>query len=419
LSHANTSKNLSVSTPPSAEQLTGKMQYFFKTILASKGGYFADKLYSISKNNEQEFDLIPVAKQKKPQYYWLILGREHYFETSKDYPISNKRDLKKALEFDDNKAPFQGVTLQHIERINEQSHRVTFWVINPQVFTTLSFRPWLILPESYILAKGLPSQTNIATIECENKTLFLANSASGIVSGIKSKVINTIEHFALSTGTSANSNETLHLTASNAEFSALLHQGIKLLTFTKLQGFLVASQKRQWKSYPWKSMATISCIMLTIYLALTSAWLVYEEYSVNKQLNQQKSTLNHAFSLQKQYKQQEEKQRLLVVPLKEQIPYWNVWPVVLACIDVGSQITGLHYKNNKIIFHGTAKKGIKATDILAALSENKAVLSPEFSKPVRKNRGREQFAISFTLNADYQQIANSVASKDKENLHGS
>ena len=166
-------------------QSTGRSPNLLETILASQGGYLADSLYSFKGTGKSDFELQIVQDNQPSKLRWLILSREHYFETSKEYPIANKRDLVKALRFDDNKAPFEGVTLQHIERINEQSHRVTFWVINPNVLEELNAHPWLVFPESYLLAIALNNNINLATIECLNKTLFISKTGQGIVSGVK------------------------------------------------------------------------------------------------------------------------------------------------------------------------------------------------------------------------------------------
>ncbi|PCH94200.1 MAG: hypothetical protein COB83_12260 [Gammaproteobacteria bacterium] len=375
----------------------GRLSYSLETILASQGGYLTDSLYAFKRTKESEFELQLVQNKKSPKLRWLILSREHYFETSKEYPIANKQDLKQALRFDDDKAPFEGVTLQHIERINEQSHRVTFWVINPNVLDNLDYTPWLILPESYVLAKALNENINIATIECINKTLFISKTGRGIFSGVQSPQTPNLESFAFSTGSPISVNSEQYFMANAKDFVGLLRTGLKSLTLTKLQGFVINSNSINWQNYPWKQAGVITTIVFTVYLMLSSGWLVFKQQQLEQQLIAQKTQVNQALSLQKKYQQQLQWQAVLAEPLKDAFPYWKTWPILLEAVSVGAKFTAVHYKNSKIIIHGTANESIKATDVLAKLSKNTNVASPSFSKPVRKYRGKEDFAISFSF----------------------
>ena len=374
-----------------------RLSHLLETILASKGGYLADSLYAFKRTVQNDFTLQAIPSDKPAKLLWLILSREHYFETTKEYPIANKRELKQALRFDDNKAPFEGVTLHHIERINEQSHRVTFWVINPKALAGLPNRPWLIFPESYLLANALKTKVNLATIACLNKTLFISKTGQGLFSGVQSSQTANIESFAFSTGSPINTDSEHHFIAKADDFIGLLITGLKSLNYTHLPNFLVSSDDINWQNYPWKQAGVITSIVLAIYLALSSGWLVVKQQQLEQQLSEQTVEVNQALTLQKAYQLELQWKNLLVEPVKDLFPYWNTWPIVLDAISVGAEFTAIHYENSKIILDGTANDSIKATDVLAKLSENAHVKSPSFSQPVRKYRGKEDFAISFSF----------------------
>jgi len=374
---------------------TGRLSHLLESILASQGGYLADQLYTFKRTEAQSFQLHAVQNKSAANLRWLILSREYYFEATKDYPIANKRDLKQALRFDDNKAPFEGITLQHIERIDEQSHRVTFWVINPTVLKKVNFAPWVILPESYILAKALSDNVNLATIECINKTLFISKTGRGLFSGVQSSHTPTIEHFAFSTGSPISMGSENYYHAKSIDFIDLLSKGLKSLNLAKLQGFLVNLNEFNWQNYPWKQAALISTTVFTLYLAISSGWLAFKDQQLTQQLVAKKTRVNQALTLQETYKQQLQWQELLAVPVKDNVPYWNTWPIVLEAIAVGAKFTAIHYQNSNVIIHGTANDSIKATDVLAKLSKNPYVVSASFSEPVRKYRGNENFVINF------------------------
>ena len=376
-----------------------KTKRLLETIFASQGGYFSDKLYAFKYADTKGFQLqaIPDADTKTKKLRWLILSREHYFETSKEYPIANKRDLKQALQFDDNKAPFKGVTLQYIERINEQTHRVTFWVINPKTFDKLALKPWLILPESYLLAKALNENINLATIECLDKTLFISQTGQGIFSGVKSPQTPTVESFAFATGSPISPNGEQYYSANATEFITLLTAGITSLNVTSFSGFLVNLHNVNRSNYPWKQAGVMFCVVLASYLVLSSGWLVFKQQWLEQQLVSQKEQVNQALTVQKNYQQQLQWQQVLTEPLSHTFPYWDTWPVVLDAIAVGVELKAIHYQNSNIVLHGTTDAAIKATDVLAKLSESPYVVSARFSQPVRKNRSEEDFVISFSF----------------------
>jgi len=385
---------------PKIAQSVGRLPRLLETMLASQGGYLADTLYAFERAEGKcfKFQAIQATQASKPaKLRWLILSREHYFETTKEYPIANKRELKQALHFDDNKAPFEGITLQHIERINEQSHRVTFWVINPNVLEGLPCNPWLIFPESYLLAKTLNKDINLATIKCFNKTLFISKTGQGVFSGVQSPQTPNIESFSFSTGSPLNANSEQPYITKADDFVDLLLTGLKSLNHASLPNFLVTLNNFNWQSYPWKQAGIIASTVFIIYLALSSGWLVIEQQQLDQQLTEKKSQVNQALTLQKAYKQELQWQKSLAEPTKDLIPYWNTWPIVLDAISVGASFTAIHYKNSKITIHGTANNTIKATDILAKLSKNANVASASFSQPVKKYRGKENFAISFSF----------------------
>jgi len=398
-----------------APQAVGRIANSVGSILASQGGYFADKLYRFTIAANQQVNIEQVQNKNTAKPRWLVVGREHYFETSKEYPIANKRDLKQALKFEDNVAPFQGITLQAIERIDEQNHRVTFWVLKPHVLDFLPATPWLILPETYLLAKALNKndkydkgdkndkndtsnkEINFATIECINKSLFLSKTGQGITSGIQSPQAPTAESFALLSGSPLNNENGQVVLFPFSSFTQLLYNGIKSLDFIALHGFFIKRKSIDWQNYPWKQASVICTITFALHLALSSGWLVYKQHALDQKLSGQITKVNQALNLQKQYKKQSQWQQTLITPLKKQVPYWNVWPIILESISVGTVIKSIHYKNDKIMMSGVANKSIKATDVLAKLAKNPYVESPTFSKPVRKYKNKEEFTISFNF----------------------
>jgi hypothetical protein len=372
-----------------------RLRNILESLIATQGGYFSDKLYSFTLKDKYNVSICGEESKANPR--WLVLGREHYFETVKEYPIANKRDLLQALEYDDDKAPFEGVTLHYIERINEQSHRVTFWVIHPEVFNFLPVRPWLIIPESFVFSKAIDKNTTLGALSFNKKTVFIAKTGKGFSSGIKTPQTATIDSFAFATGAPSGNNEKIYVTTNNHDFESLLYQGLKSLTYNQVKGLFVKAKKIQWHNYPWQSAASISLVVFCGYLTLTSAWLAVKQYRLDNQLEEQVTKVNKALALQNEYRQQMAWQEKLSEPLKDKVPYWHVWHIVLDTISTGAEISAVHFKNNKILVEGDTNQSVRATDVLAKISNNSYVASPSFSKPVRKRRNKEEFSISLNI----------------------
>lgn len=371
-----------------------------ENILAAQGGYLTDNLYLFKSDSEKQHKLEKVNSDSTAKLKWLVIGREHYFETSIEYPIANKRELKQALKLDDVKAPYNGITLQLIERTSEQSHRVTFWVIKPDVVNSLNSKPWFIFPESYLLAKAISKDNHLAKIEAiNNKVLFLSNTKQANFSGVKSKNIATLEHFVLSTGSPIPVNFSEHFNTKPADFAKLLFKGVKSLDLFLLPNFTAKLSKSTLRELPWKKMLYISTVVFSLYIALTSSWLVFKEKQLSSQIKKQTTQVNQALSLQKEYRKNVKWQKQLSQPFDARLPYWKVWPIILDVLSTGVIFEAIHFQNNQIILHGMTGEKTKATDVLAKLSENIYVSDASFSQPVRKVRNKEDFAITFSFSA--------------------
>jgi len=397
-------------------QSTGRLTSITERLLMSRGGYLADKLYCF-KRESNKLLLQVETKHKNNKLHWLILAREHYFETSKEYPIANKKDLAQALRFEDNVAPFQGVTLKHIQRLDEQTHKVTFWVINPLALVGLPSQPWIILPESYLLAKSLSKKQNIAEIARITTPIYIARIGADITSGVQSLHTPDLESFAIAsgsafeqqsnTGAPASAREAMIESDKDNDFSTLLYQGLKTTNIVELKNFILTFTPStiSWKSYPWKKASLLSVAVLALYLVLSSSWLLFEEYRVEQQLLMQADQVNEALALQKTYQQQLQWQQQLSLPFDDLKPYWNTWQVFLNIIATGAEIKSVQFKKGEITLRGKAKKEAKATDVLVKLNAIDYIDSPKFISPVRNFRGQEEFSISFGFS---KQVAKQV-----------
>lgn len=274
---------------------------------------------------------------------------------------------------------------------------MTFWVVNPESLTGLSIKPWLIFPESYLISLGLAEGIEVAEIPRVNNTLFISKTGKRLTSGLQSVNTPNLQNFCFSTGSALTAQNSQIFSAQHNDLSALIYQGLKSLPLSQWQAFTLKKQSKGANQFPWKAASILSGLLLTLYLTISSVYLVYQEQQLQQQLQAQTQQVNEALSLQKKYNKEKQWQAQLVTPLQQSTAHWQVWPIALDAIKVGAKVQTILYKHGVFRVNGQTDKGVKATDVLAKLSENPNVELPKFASPVRARHGQEKFAITFAL----------------------
>lgn len=363
-------------------------------------GYLAHDLYVFSSNTSSKEFVKPTSKEEQ-RIKCLIVAKEHYYEFTKIYPIGNRRELSKALKLENNHTPYDGKVFHAIERVDEQSHRVTFWSFNEESLSKYDLKPYFLLPESYLFTQGIGKEKFNSVISRSCGELFLIRSNKGTLSGIATNSIKDISTFAMATGNfSVTAEEVVRIPPS--EFTEFIATSIKKISAVDLKSFWLAPQSKKAEAWPWqKALAPLALVGVS-YVALTSAWIKLQQVTVEKELSDKQASIAQAFKLQKQHNDLQSYFDELNKPILEHSPFWESWRVIAEIIEMGATIRSVELKHGKVTIQGTANKGIKATSILETLMQNEMISSPGFSKPIRKSRGKEQFTIEFLFaeNAD-------------------
>ena len=117
-----------------------------KAFASNHIGYFADKVYDFSLSDEA----VPnkLIESSGYQKRIMVMGREHYHESVRDYPVGNVKDLKSILASQINVSPYESYEFFLVDRLSDDSHRVTSWHIKHASIESLTYRPWILVPES-------------------------------------------------------------------------------------------------------------------------------------------------------------------------------------------------------------------------------------------------------------------------------
>lgn len=370
-------------------ELTNKwsMQASVEKLLLRFGCYYADKLYRFS---QQDGAITLKADDANTVGKLVIIGREHYYESIKDYPIGSRAELKKALQMEQQHQPLKGMRFQHIQRIDAHNHRVTSWVLNQTLFEAFEGQPIWVMPESKLLAEALPEGAyHIARPSGE---LFLCNSATQAVSGIPTVQVQSLETFCYMAGFPV---EKIQPTLSASHLFTHLRDGCMNALPHALVTYLYTAGQRGGMQWPWKKLGAMVGACVIGYFAATSGWLVYQNHRLDSQLSNNATNVEAGLELKRQYREASAQAQFLAMPTAYSFEYWQVWPLLIEAVNSGSKIERVDYQGGALTIYGTSNK---ASELLSRLSQHPSVSALEIAAPIRKRRGTEHYAFRMNIN---------------------
>jgi len=361
-----------------------------KKIICSYVGYYDGSLNCFELNSSGELTLKQVSEQNGVKKFpLLIVARSFYSEQARSYPVENKKDLKKLLKIEFSSSKRAATTFFHAwsdsKPANEKSSTqsaVNIWQFNDSVPVA-----YLTLPESLLLAVTTKAN-QVLTID-SNKPSYVARVDQLIHSLNKTAVVNTTQRFAMSAGLA----ELLPAQIINAQsLPSVLALGLKELPLPIIASFIKLPEiKSRFELI--KNIALPALAVLTLYLASTSGYLTYKKYSLQQQLSAQHEDVSAALAQQVDFDRKSIHYNALhkfTAAQENSIPFW----LIMAELFPSAQFTNIRMNKERFVLRGTA---IKATSLLESLTNYKQISDAKFDFPVRKNRGKEAFVISFKL----------------------
>jgi hypothetical protein len=357
-----------------------------KILLIRRLGFWSNGMHDLNLDSKGL-----VAGEAISRKLILILGRQHYHETVKDYPIENINDLKRALRNEPLLAPYDGIRLTKIDKLFDRTHRVTIWVIKHTVLSSLKHRPWFLIPESAAITAVKTAQPIIA--QRFGKRLFAVNSVSGIVSTEldhqKDSDTNWRLPFEVGSGIDQISSLDEHQT-----YRCFI-SGVKRLLTSVPATFFLPIEFGELNSYPWAAAGKLSALILSTYLLLVSAGLGVYSWRLDQQLLVAKEETKSALEIRREIKNKNffiEEHNSIRTNTQ---PLWLVWDLLLDLRKDKVVIRNVDNQKGALVIRGHATR---ASDILQQLSDDPRVLSADYLSPIKKSPEGERFAINITLN---------------------
>lgn len=367
------------------------------TRLWAKVAYVSDRVYVLMPKPEHQglawhpshCRFTPIANARP----WVcIMGREHYFETTKTYPIASRTELAKVLTFASPDAPYDGVRVHDIQRTDAQSHSVTSFVFSPKSLSMLSSKPRFILPETWLLVAADSSALNVA--KAFGKSLAFGNQRGRVLSALVGKNLQGLEQFAWGSGVDVSHQHTLD----ELDMQEILTRG---LGYCSANQWLAAWRKpaaKDWRAMPWRQYSIALAGASALYLVLSSLLLLAMSAWYDWRLSAMDASLQEAMAARSAYRQHMQTYSATDDLYRGIAPTWQIWEAFIALREAGAHITAMTVNESQVDILGSAPV---ATDMLELLVKRDEYNEASFKQPVRTDRrtNREIFAIGMTLAA--------------------
>jgi hypothetical protein len=314
-----------------------------------------------------------------------VLGREHYAERRRQYPIVSRRDLEGVLRQELEGRP---PTLTLVGPLRDDRREVTFFEFDPAVLALAGPCLWIV-PESVALAATLPDGA-IATVDRSGLRYFVA--ASG-VSQPAAGSVTSAEIFALAAGLEAR--ETLELSENGLH--ARIVGGLGRLPAGAWLSLRAPSLQPRLK-LDWQRLALVAGAGLVGYLALASAYLAVTREARETELAGLGGEVEKLLAAQRDVDRMLAEQAGLATIVAERRGSYRLWQPVAVAWSKGANIDAIQLQDAKLTLKGSAPV---ATDVLAALSTIPGFADAKFSSPVRAgSSGRQEFNVTLTMLAE-------------------
>jgi len=362
----------------STNTILSTLPFVLKKLLCVTTCYFDGELKRFKLNKQGALILIKAQHSQNNKQLIQIVDRPFYSEQAKGYPIDNKKELKKLL------------ALESLEPHNSQNHiwhsengmsQVNSWQYSNEVPEAI-----IRLPISLLLALAAKNNQVVQTFG-ENK-FYLARSNKLIHSLPHSAVVNSSKRFAISAGIAQ---VELDKRIAEQNFALELALGFKKVLPLLTSFFIMPKIENRFQLL--KNIVLPFTLVFTSYLALSSAYIMYQKNNLEQALANQGEKVSIALTQQNTFDKQFQRYTALQSFFEVKKTKSNIW-LLMSDLYPYVTLSNVRLIGERFVVRGKAPI---ATQILEKISNKDFVLDAKFDFPTRKYRGQEEFVISFEL----------------------
>jgi len=365
-----------------------KLSNLYQRFLHQQTTVFDDQYFCLDSNQSY-------SKRAGLKGKICILSRNYYSEKLEWLPIIKRSDVIKVVKLKVKQQKSQTLYAVGLP-VNGKTPVVYFYIkALPQGYT-----PWLIIPETYILAFGMTEQNCqvAAYLTPSTKTpVFFSADKNCVLSAQQGGLITGPKQFAMSNGIHFEKSIVLDEQGYALALSTGLKQlhNLSIYGFVNKSAFASSSQNKGWVN----PALLVGSVVTSLYLLLGYATASWQADQAKQELSQSMDKANQVLeqrnSIQDIVNRVETLQSQLPADSKD-IAMWRVLEPLYA---------------SGVIFTGIVKNGANiqlrievesASEVLQLLLLQEGVENAEFSGTVRRQRTLENANIHFSL---VQQVA--------------
>lgn len=339
-------------------------------------------------------------KSLKPRV--CILQKQHYFETTRTYPIKNWIHLVKVVRAEAKTvSPYGTASLWAVTGFDAESgvYVVTYWSLSQQVAALVNKFTFFV-PETLLLKSALTADV-IYRVEAEQPLYFYHNEMAGIKSMQEDALVPTAPRFAELIHCSTNHNtEALTYT----EYQKVLIQALLSLPPWFMCGLSLAkTQTRDFDFNVYKWPAVISGVLVLSYAAGVSSYQYSQLESIRTEIASKQKKAIEIVNIESKIDEQ-------LVQWNTFTSYKNDYPGVTKSLNVlvdalsNSEATLTNYRlqGNDLTIYCLAPSATKAFEEVVALpSVSNVKLSGNVS--VDRRTKKERFIISMKIKGSHDE----------------
>ena len=337
----------------------------------------------------------------------LILGKEHYSQSTQTFPIQSLKEVRNILSLEAQASEL--LCLYIIGQYIEGVRTVISWKVDTQVLADLQLTPKLVVPESALLLADDNQQ--LITIERSDRTFWFARRQQDYICAEKKGLIGNQMMFLASAGLS---DQLEHISLVEHQY---LHQVFTALPKLLLTQFMGLKNKGQtlseidWMSH-FKYSGLAASLIIAGYLGVSSLYLNLKLEWVKGQATELSAQTRDVFALQSEYNQMLESSAGFIKATSEQASSNIVWRLVAPLAQQGIKIERVGMLPDGLYIINFEANS--ATQVLEIINKDKAVVGAKFRGDTYEVNGKEQFAIAFKIAKQNKQSAESGQGDDQQ-----
>lgn len=334
----------------------------------------------------KEGSLIDVKNRDWGKAYFplVIVGREHYQESRKHFPVFQSSELDKII-----KNLMDTPSLYFPDSKDDSGTWVRIWSLSKTASELIKDKICLWLPESLLLESAVSQSCKIATRD--GQQLYFAENGGVFVSSLAKGLYINPEYFLMATGMAMDTpvsamNEKEYLADLQGHWSGLgWSRWIQVL---RQQGYLTKLSKMA----SWKSILVGSAASLLVLLLAKAGYVHWQSYYLDEQLAA--TNIKPVMQLKKLAQEKSELITALGSASHGGGDVERAWQLMASLMEANVQVLRVNASGAKIEIRLQAKQ---ATEALQLISELPFVKSAEFSTSVMESLGNKRFTIAVVL----------------------